>query len=63
VKSDPDYVRQRNMLIPAALKFADKKFGFVNDGSPEDNEAWSAKWNSAFHGEMNRLWKEFSERR
>lgn len=52
--SNPEYVRQRVALIPRAEKVADAKAG------PEPSQTrlhmeWGARWNAAFHAEMERL--------
>jgi len=47
------YIWERNELIPAAVKFADKSMGPKSMAS--STIKWAAAWNSAFHGEMKKL--------
>lgn len=46
-----DYEKAINELIPQAVAFAKRK---APEGSLP-HEAWSAKWNRVYHGEMDRL--------
>jgi len=45
-----EYVTQRNLLIPSAVAFANKKAGKY----PQSNDERDA-WNRAYHGKMNDL--------
>ncbi len=56
MKTDKEYERQRNVLIPEAEKYANKECG-VNKGEMGE-EKRTAKWNHCFHTKMNQLWKE-----
>ena len=56
------YEQERNALIPAAEKYADNLAGEKPRAAKADDpvlNAWTDKWNKAFHGKMNRLWREF----
>jgi hypothetical protein len=48
-----DYISTRDRLISRAKKFADKLVG-----SNPKGDVINAKWNRAFHSEMNRLYKD-----
>ena len=45
-----EYVTQRNLLIPSAVAFANKKAGKY----PQSNDERDA-WNRAYHSKMNEL--------
>ncbi len=56
---DKDYAAARDKLIPLAEEFADKKCRKKFPGGPQAaKEAWTARWNLAFHSKMEKLWKE-----
>jgi hypothetical protein len=54
--TDPEYVKERDKLIPFAVHYADSKWGARNPR--KDNmsaEEWAKQWNLAYLGEMDRL--------
>jgi len=51
---DKKYVAKRNKLIPFAERYANERFGRHPSGN---RDMWITNWNSAFHGEMTRLWR------
>lgn len=51
--SGRDYVTERNELIPAAVRYANRWAG-LRCGRGE-KAIWAAKWNNAFHVKMKRL--------
>ena len=52
---DLKYVEARNLLIPHAERYANKKIG----KKPwTDRDTWIIAWNRTFLGEMDRLAKE-----
>ena len=67
--TDKNYESQRNKLIPAAEKFADKNAGRMPKSTTLRKEmtlrqkkkmdklksAWDIRWNLAFHSKMNEL--------
>ncbi|MDO9527761.1 MAG: hypothetical protein Q7J27_01230 [Syntrophales bacterium] len=56
MKPDKLYISRRNALIPLAEKFANEKCGKESSSKKlKIKDAWSAKWNTAFSTEMERL--------
>ena len=55
--TNEQYVTARNALIPDALFHAYQVAGHQPIGS-RPMQAWTDKWNKAFHTEMNRLAEE-----
>ena len=53
---DEEYVKERNKLIPMAVKYANKIAG--KDPGEGNIDIWSGKWNKVFHTEMTRLAEE-----
>lgn len=51
--TDKEYVRERNKLIPHAVKHADEVVGEQKWG--ESDASWALRWNRAFLDEMDRL--------
>lgn len=53
---DKDYAAKRNALIPEAEAFANKKCrATFPGGNVRAHEAWTARWNLAFHSHMSYL--------
>lgn len=52
--ADRTYIRMRELLIPAAEQHADELIG-AEPRKGADRVRWAARWNAAFHGEMERL--------
>ena len=50
------YVTERNKLIPAAEKHANKQVGETNKPG-HLQEDYRAEWNFCFHQKMNQLWE------
>ncbi len=57
MKKNQDYIEARNMLIPLAEAFANKKHG-TSPSLGEIREDWVRNWNKAFLGRMDSLAKE-----
>jgi hypothetical protein len=65
MEPNPEYIAQRDLLIPLAVKFANEKVG----KKPKRKEGqtptahyrevnkWGDRWNFHFHGRMNELWR------
>ncbi len=55
--TDKLYELQRNSLIPAAVKYADKECGIDYDSPSEHTmRKHAVLWNLKFHKKMNELW-------
>jgi len=54
-----EYETERNRLIPAAEKYANKLHGAVysGDGSEDDRNRYAQKWTRCFIRRMDHLWK------
>ncbi len=52
------YADERDWLIPRAEAFANVQAGAEPNPFSNFHEEWAKRWNSAFHGEMDRLWRE-----
>jgi len=59
-KIDPQYITERDKLIPLAERRANKEFGCHAPGGHR-NEEWYEKWSRCFHRTMNRLWRQRNE--
>ncbi len=57
---DKDYIRERDKLIPAAVKRANKEFGAQGPRGKDTkaNERYSANWTRVYHAELERPWRE-----
>ena len=56
--TDKEYEKERNLLIPFAVKHADEKEG-KDPGYLQGRNEWIKSWNTSFLIEMDRLAKEF----
>ena len=50
---DKKYVRDRNKLIPSAVRHAD--YMVIREGW-ESVEHFNDRWNAVYHSKMNQLW-------
>ena len=57
---DRNYIREREALIPLAVKRANKEFGARGPGGKDikANAEYAANWSRVYHAEMQRLWRE-----
>jgi len=52
-----EYEKQRNKMIPFAVKYANKSYGKTN-GKYENDLIWQNKWNICFLKKMDKLCEE-----
>jgi hypothetical protein len=55
--SDKDYIKMREALIPEAEMKANERCGETR--GRKSSEVWAAEWNYEFHGQMEKLVKDF----
>lgn len=57
---DPEYIREREALIPEAEAFADKQFGRKGPGGNniKANVEYARKWSGCFMAKLDRLYRE-----
>jgi len=63
---DLDYIEERGQFIPQAKDYANRMHGAKPPAKKTDPSApveWAAKWNYAYHTEMNRLWSEYVQKK
>jgi hypothetical protein len=62
---DMTYIEERNQFITPATKYANEVCGKTapKSSDPEIGEKWAADWNYTYHTEINRLWREYDQKK
>lgn len=62
---DMSYVEERNQFILQAEKYANGVCGKTppKSSDKETGERWAADWNYTYHSEINRLWREYEQKK